>query len=118
MPAPPNMFARGSAPLASLRVIVSLPPRPNTWISAVLATVGVPPKTGTAPPLTRIAPAALRLISIVLAALSPNTLSVPLLKVAVVAALADWLAAMHDARADHAADEQSPDGASAGRGCF
>ena len=33
---------------------VSLPPRPKTWISDVLATVGVPPMTATAPPLTRM----------------------------------------------------------------
>ena len=33
-----------------------LPPWPKTWISAVLATVGVPPATVTAPPLTRICP--------------------------------------------------------------
>ena len=37
-------WPRGSAPLASLSVMVSLPPWPNTWISAVLATVGVPPR--------------------------------------------------------------------------
>src|SRR5829696_6829596 len=93
LPAPPNRLALGSAPLVWLRVIVSFPPRPNTWISAVLATVGVPPETETAPPLTSSVPAALRLMTIVLAALSPDTLSVPLLNVAVVAALADWLAA-------------------------
>ena len=40
---------------------MSLPPRPNAWIKLVFATVGVPPVTGTAPPFTRIAPAALRL---------------------------------------------------------
>ena len=33
----------GSAPLVSSSVMVSLPPWPNTWIKAVLATVGVPP---------------------------------------------------------------------------
>ena len=66
LPAPPNRFACGSAPLASLRVSVSLPPWPKTWISVVLATVGVPPMTGTAPLLTRIVPAASRLIVIVL----------------------------------------------------
>ena len=67
LPAPPNRFARGSAPLTSLRVITSLSPRPKTRISAVLATVGVPPTTATAPPLTRILPAALRLIAMLLA---------------------------------------------------
>ena len=36
----------GSAPLASLSVMVSLPPWPNTWIRLVLATVGVPPVIG------------------------------------------------------------------------
>ena len=61
LPAPPKRFARGSAPLASLSVIVSLPPWPKTWISAVFATGGVPPVTATAPPLTRMVPAALRL---------------------------------------------------------
>ena len=54
--APPNRFAAGSAPLTSLSVIVSLPPRPKTWIVEVLATVGVPPMTATAPPLTRMLP--------------------------------------------------------------
>ena len=54
----------------------------------MLATVAVPPRTGTAPPLTRIFPAASRLIVIVLLALSPKTLSVPLANVAVTAALA------------------------------
>ena len=83
----------GSAPDAWLRVIVSLPPRPNTWIRATLATVGVPPRTGTAPPLTRISPAALRLIWMLLSRLSPSTLSTPLdaENCAVTAALADWL---------------------------
>ena len=41
--------------------MMSLPPWPKTWIRLVLATVGVPPRIGTAPPLTRILPAALRL---------------------------------------------------------
>ena len=93
LPAPPNRLARGSAPLASLRVIVSLPPRPKTWISEVLATVGVPPTTATAPPLTRILPAASRLIVIVLSRASPVTVSVPALNVAVVAAFAGALVA-------------------------
>ena len=68
LPAPPNRFARGRAPFVSLRLITSLSPRPKTRISAVLATVGVPPPTGTAPPLTRMSPAALRLMSMLLAA--------------------------------------------------
>src|SRR5436190_20773984 len=46
-------------------------------MSAVFATVGVPPKTLTAPPLTRIFPAALRLMVILLSRLSPNTLKTP-----------------------------------------
>ena len=56
----------------------------------MLATVGVPPTTATAPPLTRIVPAALREIVIELSALSPRTVSTPVLgvNVAVVAALA------------------------------
>ena len=85
---PPNRFALGSAPFASLSVRVSLPARPKTWISWVFATVGLPPATAIAPPLTRMPPAALRLTVIALAALSPFTLSTPALKVAVVAALA------------------------------
>ena len=89
LPAPPNRFAFGSAPLTSLSVITSLPPCPKAWMSEVLATVGVPPATLTAPPLTRIWPAALRLIVIELSRLSPNTESVPALNVAVTAALAD-----------------------------
>ena len=67
----------GSAPLVSLSVTTSLPPWPNTWISAVLATVGVPPVTATAPPFTRIFPAASRLTVIVLSSASPNTVSCP-----------------------------------------
>jgi hypothetical protein len=54
-----------------------LPPRPKTWIRAVLATVGVPPMTGTAPPFTRIFPAASRLTTMVLSRLSPNTVRKP-----------------------------------------
>ena len=56
---------------------MSLPAWPNTCINAVLATDGVPPSTGTAPPLTRIWPAALRLIATLLSRLSPNTVSTP-----------------------------------------
>ena len=54
--------ARAARRSLSLSVMVSLPPWPNTWIRLVFATVGVPPMTGTAPPLTRMLPAALRLI--------------------------------------------------------
>src|SRR5215213_9269938 len=62
---------------------------------AVLATVGVPPDTVIAPLLTRIAPAASRLIVMVLSRLSPDTVRTPVpgLKVAVVAALAGTLEA-------------------------
>src|SRR5687768_12516566 len=52
--------------------MTSLPPWPNTWISAVLATVAVPPLMATAPPFTRIVPAALRANVMVLLRLSPN----------------------------------------------
>jgi hypothetical protein len=62
-------------------------------MSVALATVGVPPTTATAPLLIRILPAALRLIAMLLAALSPETVSTPLLNVAVVAALAGSLVA-------------------------
>jgi hypothetical protein len=41
----------GSAPLDSSRMIVSSAPRPNAWISLVLAMVGWPPLMDTAPPL-------------------------------------------------------------------
>ena len=93
LPAPPNRLAAGSAPLASLSVITSLPPCPKTRISVVLATVGVPPATAIAPPFTRILPAALRLMAIELSAPSPNTLRLPALKLAVVAAFAGALVA-------------------------
>src|SRR5215212_6912909 len=46
-------------------------------MSKTLATVGVPPVTLIAPPLTSSLPAASRLIVIVLSRLSPKTLSVP-----------------------------------------
>ena len=72
---------------------MSLPARPKTWISAVFATVGVPPTTATAPLFTRILPAASRLMTIELSAASPETLSTPLANDAVVAALAGGLAA-------------------------
>src|SRR5882724_11146173 len=77
LPAPPNSRARGSAPLVSSRERVSLPPNPNIWMSPVFATVGWPPATGTAPPFTRIVPAASRLAVTELSLLSPNTLSTP-----------------------------------------
>src|SRR5262245_28531272 len=78
LPSPPKRLAAGSAPLLSSRVIVSFPPRPNPWISAVLAIVAVPPTMATAPPLIRILPAALRLTVIVLSRLSAITVSTPL----------------------------------------
>ena len=71
LPLPPNRFARGRAPLASFSEMVSFPPWPKLWTRAVLATVGVPPWMATAPPLTRMVPAALRLTSMVLSAASP-----------------------------------------------
>ena len=89
LPAPPKRFARGSAPCASVSVMMSLPPWPKTCISAVLATVGVPPLTGTAPPLIRICPAALRLRSMVLLRASPSTERVPLAGVNV--AVTAWM---------------------------
>ena len=58
----------------------------------MLATVGVPPMTAIAPPFTRILPAASRLTTIELSALSPNTVSTPALNVAVVAAFAGTVA--------------------------
>jgi hypothetical protein len=79
--------------LTSLSEIVSFPARPKTRTCVVLATVGVPPTTAIAPPFTRIPPAALRVITIELSALSPVTVSTPLLNVAVVAALAGPAAA-------------------------
>ena len=85
---------------------MSLPPRPKTWISAVLATVGVPPMTATAPPLTRIWPAALRLTAMLLSRLSPVTLSMPLLKVAVTAAFAGTAGGGERAGGEHAAGEE------------
>ena len=54
----------------------------------MLATVGVPPTTETAPPLTRMLPAALRLTVMLLSSESPVTVSVPLLNDPVTAALA------------------------------
>jgi hypothetical protein len=50
----------------------------------MLATVGVPPAIGTAPPFTEIRSAALRLVRIVLLALSPNCVSTRGEKLAVV----------------------------------
>ena len=99
LPVPPNRFARGSAPLVSLIVIVSWPSRPETRISEVLPTVGVPPTTATAPPFTRIVPAASRLTAIELLAESPSTVSTPAANVEVVAALADALVAASTAAA-------------------
>ena len=43
----------------------------------MLATVGVPPEIATAPPLTRMVPAALRLTVMVLSRQSPKTVRVP-----------------------------------------
>ena len=52
--------------MVSSSEMVSLPARPKTGIRVVLATVGVPPRIATAPPLTRILPAASRLTAMVL----------------------------------------------------
>ena len=54
-----------------------MPPSPKTWISVVLATVDVPPWTITAPPFTRIVPAASRETTMVLSCASPVTVSTP-----------------------------------------
>src|SRR3954451_3305625 len=93
LPAPPNRLAFGSAPLASSSLMVSLPSRLKTWMVVVLATVATPPSTVTAPPLTRIVPAALRLMVMVLFRASPLTVSTPPLKDAVTAAWADAVVA-------------------------
>ena len=77
LPVPPNRLALGNAPFASSRVSVSLPAPPTTEIDRVLATVGVPPVTATAPPFTRIVPAASRLITMVLFWASPTTVRTP-----------------------------------------
>jgi hypothetical protein len=50
-----------------------------------LATVGVPPVIGTAPLLIKIRPVPSRLVTIVLAPVSPNSVSTPEEKLAVVA---------------------------------
>src|SRR5262245_43305642 len=65
--------------------MVSLPAWPKTSIRLVLATVGVPPVIGTAPPLTRMVPSATRLIVMLLPSPSPTTVSTPALKLAVTA---------------------------------
>ena len=95
LPLPPNRSAAGSAPLISSSAMVSLPPLPNTLIRKVLATVGWPPWTATAPPLTRMLPAALRLVVIVLSRSSPVVVStsVPaskLLEIAIGVVLSKW----------------------------
>src|SRR5579871_1367165 len=87
LPLPPNSATAGIAPFASSTCSVSLPSWPNIWINEVLATVGLPPIGATAPPLTRMLPAASRLAVTVLLRVSPITVSWPAigLKVAVVA---------------------------------
>src|SRR5262245_58607576 len=87
-----EQMAAGKAPFASSSVIVSSPPVQNTSITLVFATVGVPPLTGTAPPFTRICPAASRLVTITLSASSPDTDSTPALGEKV--ALTEGLVAM------------------------
>ena len=80
----------------------------------MLATVGVPPTTATAPPFTRILPAASRLITIELSALSPTTVSTPVLNVAVVAALAGTARGGEHTGGEHGAGEQPAHPASPG----
>ena len=77
LPAPPNRWAFGRAPLASSRVMVSLPAWPNTLISVVLATVGVPPRTATAPPLTRMLPGGVAADGDGVVPASPKTVRMP-----------------------------------------
>ena len=85
---------------------MSLPPWPKTWISDVLATVGVPPTTAIAPPLTRIRPAASRLTVIELLAAVADHGQHAALNVAVVAAFAGTLVDRQGAGGEHAAGEQ------------
>lgn len=91
LPAPPNRFAAGIAPLLSSMVMMSLPSRPKAWISLVLATVAGPPLTATAPPLTTIVPPALRPSTIVLFMPVPRTERIPAEKFAVTAMCASRL---------------------------
>ena len=58
-------------------MIVSLPPWPKTWISARVGDGRRAAEDGTAPPLTRILPAASRLTVMLLSRASPNTERVP-----------------------------------------
>ena len=68
----------GSAPLASLSVMVSLPPWPNDLDQAGVGDRRrAARESRTAPPLTRIVPAASRLTVIVLSRPSPKTVSLP-----------------------------------------
>ena len=77
LPVPPKRFALGKAPFASLSVSVSLPAPPTTEITRVLATVGLPNLTATAPPFTSMRPAASRLITMELSCESPTTVRTP-----------------------------------------
>ena len=65
------------APLLSSSERVSLPPRPKICTFATLATVGVPPCTLTAPPLTSSEPAVSRLTTMVLSCASPRIVKLP-----------------------------------------
>ena len=101
--------AAGSAPLVSSSAIVSLPPSPKTWIRPVLATVGVPPTTGTAPPLTRIVPAASRLNVMLLPLSSPSASSRlaarrKLAEIAIVSSFRWWIVCVDCGAAEHVAD--------------
>jgi hypothetical protein len=85
LPLPPNSCAGGSTALPS--EIVSSPFPPDTTILVVLATVGCPLSMDTAPLFTKICPAALLLVVMVLPRLSPVSASTPVagLKLAVIA---------------------------------
>ena len=72
----------------------------------MFATVGVPPTTATAPPLTRMVPAASRLTAMLLSRESPDTLSVPALNVAVTAAFAVRGRAGHHAGGERRTGDQ------------
>ena len=86
LPAPPKRLARGSAPFALVerdRVVAGLAERPGSgrcWRRSA-----TPPVIATAPPLTRMLPAASRLMTMLLPRSSPNTVRMPAEKEAVTA---------------------------------
>ena len=78
LPEPPTSFACGRAPLVSSSVMMLLfKLAAGHVISPVLATVGVSPTIGTSPLLTRIVPAASRLMVTVLTDASPVVVGAP-----------------------------------------